>query len=319
MRLSACQRMIYVVLILLVLTGCQREISGTYVAKSPNEVAFLQLVKTPDSHLTGRLGLVTLGADGTVNQQSVVLSGVVAHNNIILSATAFGVQTATVSGTLDGKQLTLTTLQPDPLIFQRSDENAYQAEVKALNIRARQIIAAKDNEKFVAETARVIDRMQEFESEVDVHLSRFPQAEESLHSVTTQVSEYVDRERRLVGDPRASVDRGQLDVAAHQASIATDQFQGQLQSLEASLGTSGQTIGSEIGRLSQLCQGPNPADLTPDQIQARKKACDQLFTTRDPYVQKVGAAQQGLLHIKQVYAEENSAQATLLHAADHMQ
>lgn len=250
MPVGTALRSIYIGLTLLVFNGCQRKISGTYVAKSPNEVAFLQLVKTPDSHLTGRLGLVALAADGAVNQQSVVLSGVVDHNNIILSATALGVQTGTVSGTLDGNRLTLTTLQPDPLILLRSDENAYQAEVKALNIRARQILAAKANEKFLSETASAISRMQEFESEVDLHLSRFPGAEEALHSVTTKVSEYVDRERGLVGNPKADVARSQLDVEAFQTSLATNQFLMAAQSLESSLGAREQTIGSEIGPLS---------------------------------------------------------------------
>jgi hypothetical protein len=94
MRLLARSCLTFIVPALLSLSGCQDEISGTYVAKSANEVAFLQLVKMPDCHLTGRLGLVTLEADGKVNQSSTGLSGVIDHDIVILSVTALGIPTS---------------------------------------------------------------------------------------------------------------------------------------------------------------------------------------------------------------------------------
>lgn len=190
--------------------------------------------------------------------------------------------------------------------------------MRELDGQAKRILATKANEEFLAEIAQTISRMQEFESEVDLHLSKFPGAEEVLHAVTAKVSEYVDRERRLVGNPQAAVARGQLDVEANQASITTSQFRNSAQSLIASLETSVQAITRETGSLSLRCQSTNPPDLTPEQIQARKVRCDQFSSAQDPYRQKLEAIKRGLLHIEHVYAEESNAQANLLQAADRL-
>jgi hypothetical protein len=79
--------------------------------------------------------------------------------------------------------------------------------------------------------------MQHFDAEADIHLGRFPNVERGYEAITGKVGDYVTRERKLVGNPFRSVERSQLDVAATQASLSTDQMHFQGQSLESSLQT----------------------------------------------------------------------------------
>ena len=54
---------------LLAASGCRREISGTYLATDPNGAVWLQLVRTPDNHLTGQLAISTLKPDQSRRSQ----------------------------------------------------------------------------------------------------------------------------------------------------------------------------------------------------------------------------------------------------------
>lgn len=59
------------------LTGCQRSISGTYLVSDNGSVVWLELVRTPDNHLTGQLSLTTLKPDGTIDRNSVSVAGAI--------------------------------------------------------------------------------------------------------------------------------------------------------------------------------------------------------------------------------------------------
>src|SRR5580658_4882065 len=84
---------------LAVLSGCQREISGKYIAKFSNGVYWLQLVRTPDNHLTGQLESSILGKEGTIDRNSVPVTGAVNAGNVTISADLFGLPMVTLSGT----------------------------------------------------------------------------------------------------------------------------------------------------------------------------------------------------------------------------
>jgi hypothetical protein len=69
----------------LAMSGCQREISGKYIAKFSNGVYWLQLVRTPDDHLTGQLETSSLGKDGKIERNSVSVAGAVNAGNVTIS------------------------------------------------------------------------------------------------------------------------------------------------------------------------------------------------------------------------------------------
>src|SRR5580704_1654640 len=197
-----------VIIAVFLLNGCQREISGKYLAKFTNGICWLQLVKTPDNHLTGQLETLILRADGEVERSDVSVTGAVNGRDFTISASAFGLQVLALSGTLAGNQLTLTGGQPSPLLLERSDLNEYERETNALNVTAKQILvekhavaarqrAAQAQKDFISGIDTIVARMREFASEADSHLSKFPGAEDRYHAITVKMTEYVNRERQL--------------------------------------------------------------------------------------------------------------------------
>ena len=55
-------------LALVLMVGCQRNISGSYLAGDKSAVVWLQVVRTPDNHLTGQMAANALKPDGTIDK-----------------------------------------------------------------------------------------------------------------------------------------------------------------------------------------------------------------------------------------------------------
>ena len=313
------------------LNGCRREISGKYMGKFTNGVYWLQLVRTPDNHLTGQLESAILGQDGKVERESVGVTGAVNGNNVTISASMFGLQVVTLSGTLDGNKLTLTGGQPSPMLLTRSDMSDYQQQVDALTAQSKRITSAnaaalvrrrtaQTQQNFISEVGRIVGRMRELDSEVDVHLGRFPGAEDRYRAITAKMSEYLNNERQLAGRANAAVARGQIVVAMNQASIATEQLHNSAVSLQSSVQGNVQPVAREANDFQQGCHAVvPPGDLTPNQIQARDTACRQLFPAVEAFRQKFGAVARGLSRLEQVYLEERKTQEGLLQKAERLE
>lgn len=348
-KLFAC-----VALTMALMTGCQRNISGSYLASDNSAVVWLQVVRTPDNHLTGQLATNVLKPDGNIEQNSITISGAIDGDNVTIQGSQFlGLESFVLSGTLNGNVLTLTGAQSIPLTFTRSTSDEFQARVAELNARSRSIIQAKAaaqarlqaeqaeaqarfqaqqeatqarmqadeaQRNFINAIDQIIGKMQRFGSEADVHLARFPGAEKRYQAITTRISQYVARERDLAGNPNASVARSQLSVAATQTSFLTDQMHYQTQSLESSLQTNVKPLGDDLDALEQRCGEPSSGggSLSTDQIQARNAACSRLSDAGTPFRQKFNAMASGLAHLEQVYQDEHGKQQQLLQTAEKL-
>ena len=322
---------LYVIAAMVLLSGCQREISGKYLGRFTNGICWLQLVRTPDNHLTGQLETLVLGSHGKIERNAVSVTGAVNAGIVTISASLWGVPTVTLSGTFDGNRLTLTGGQPSPMVLTRSDISEYQQQVNTFTAQSRQVLATEASEvarrttervqqNFITRIDQIVGGMEKFDSEADVHLGRFPRVEARYHAITARVAEYVGRERQLAGNPGAAVARGQLSVAANQTSIATDQLHNEAQALQWSIQTNVQPIAAEATAFEQGCRGVvPPGDLTPAQADARNDACRRLFLADPPFRQKFGAVVAGFADIEQVYARERSAQQELLRSAQRLQ
>ena len=217
------------------------------------------------------------------------------------------------------------------MVMTRSDLGDFQKQVSALNAQSQQVLAAKNaavarqqteraQQTFIANIDRIIGRVQKFDSEADVHLGRFPGAEERYRTITEKMTEYVAHERHLAANQTAAVARGQLSVAATQASIATDQLHNSVQQLETSLHTRVEPIAADATGLEQGCRAVvPPGDLTPAQADARTDACRRLFAADTPFRQKFEAVSTGVGHLEQTHAHKRSVRQELLRAAGHLQ
>jgi hypothetical protein len=182
------------------LTGCHENISGSYLATDQSSVACVQVVRTPDNRLTGQLAASILKQDGSIEQNSVSVTGAIDGENVTLSGSGFlGLQSFVLSGTLNGDTLTLTGAQSIPVRFKRSTLPEYQAQVAELNTRSQSILHAKAvaqvqqgafqaQADFVAQVDRLIGRMSRFDSEADIHLGRFSNVETGYEAITAKAA-----------------------------------------------------------------------------------------------------------------------------------
>jgi hypothetical protein len=327
---------------LILVCGCHRDISGTYLATDSSDVALLQLVRTPDNHLTGQLALSVLKPDGKIDRNSVSITGAVNGENVSISGSGlFGLQSTALSGTLNGNTLTLTGPQAQPFVLKRSSLGDYHAQMSALDARSQTIIATKaaaqsqreaeqaaafrqrqaeqTAQNLVSDINRLIGDMQRFESEADVHLGRFPNVEKGYQAITAKMSEYVTRERQVPLSQTASATRSQLYVNAMQASYGTDQMHYNQEALQTSLDSSIRPISEDLKTLEQRCKEGAPNGTTESQSEARDAACTRLQAAIPVLRQKYDAIVVGLAHLEQVYKQEKAAQQRLLESAEKMQ
>jgi hypothetical protein len=323
-------RVVYSIAAVILMAGCHQDISGSYIASDNSSVCWLQLVRTPDNRLTGQLAVSTLKPDGTVEQNSIPLTGAVDGENVTLSGSGFlGLQSFTLAGTLHGNTLTLTGVQSIPITFKRSTPAEYQTQVADLNARSQSILHERAvaqakhrtfqaQADFVAELDRLIGRMAQFDSEADVHLARFPGAEKGYEAITTKVEAYVSRERQYAGNPSASVMRGQLLVAATQASLRTEQMHNQGEELQSSLEGNIKPLADQAATFEQQCHAvsQNGGNLTPAELDNVHRACDRLESAVVPFRQRYTAMSAGLNHLEQVYQRERNTQQGLIQESE---
>jgi len=286
----------YGALAVVLLVGCHRSISGAYLASDKSAVVWLQVVRTPDNHLTGQIAATALKPNGSIEQNSASVIGVVDGENVTIQGSRFfGLESFVLSGTLNGNVLTLTGAQSVPLSFTRSTPAEFQAKVAELNARSQTISQAKAaaqtqlrtleaQRKYVAEIDLLVGRMQQFDSQADVHLGRFPAAEKGYEGITAKVAAYVARERQLAGNPNGAAARGQLSVAANQASIQTEQMHNQGESLLSSLKMDVKPMADESATLAQQCRAlsQNTGSLTRAEVQNVNAACVRLESAVTP-------------------------------------
>jgi len=315
------------------MAGCHRNISGSYLASDKSAVVWLQVVRTPDNHLTGQMAETVLKPDGTIQQNSVSITGAVDGEDVTIQGSRFfGLESFVLSGTLNGNVLTLTGAQSVPLTFTRSTPAEVQTKVAELNAQSQSIIKTnaavqarlkiyQAQSNFAMTIHQLVSRMERFDSEADVHLGRFPDAEKGYEAITAKVAAYVARERQLAGNPNESFNRGQLSFAASQVSNQTEQMHNQVESLESALQTDVKPMADDSSSLEQQCHTltVNTGSLTPVDIQNVNTACGRLKSALTPFQQKYSGMSAGLAHLEQVYQREHNTQQALIQESEKLE
>lgn len=318
---------------MVLMAGCHSNISGAYLASDDSAVVWLQVVRTPDSHLTGQIAANVLKPGGTIEQNSVSITGAVDGENVTIQGSRFfGLDSFVLSGTLRGNVLTLTGAQSVPLTFMRATPSEFQAKMAGLNARSQSIIQAKAvaeakqkafeaQVNFVSQIDQLMRRMAQFDAEADIHLGRFPSAEKGYEGITARVGAYVARERQLAGNTNAAVARGQLSVAANQASIQTEQMHNEAVSLESSLEGNIKPLTGQAAAFEEQCHAvsQNSGNLTAKEVQNVNAACDRLESAVTPFRQKFNAMSAGLAHLEQAYQRERDSQQRLIQESERLE
>ncbi len=137
-------------------------ISGVYVGATGDTVQLVQIVRTPDGRLAGRLEEVGLVADGSIKDETIALDGAADGGQITLAPKSILISgnAASLSGFIDGDLLDLSW-QGGHLTLKRADSYAFEAAVTGLKARSAMIIADRDAKAQAADrAARTRDLLQ---------------------------------------------------------------------------------------------------------------------------------------------------------------
>lgn len=324
----------------LLLSGSWRhDVSGKYIAKFTNGVYWLQLVQTPDGHLTGQFETLALGADGKVKYNNLSVTGAADGDNVSMSLKpiSFLPFTVTASGALNGDKLTLTGGftggQPITVVLVRADVSDYQAQVNALNSQSRSILAAKaaaearkktaqKERDFIAGLDQLVSRMEHFNAAADVRLDKLPAAEQRYQAITFKMREYLNRERQLVGNPNASVARGEISVAISEGAVTADEVHTEVQSVQWDFQANAQPLMKQVTAAEQSCHrahrstADNPV---PPEAEAWNSACLRLLDADSLYRKKFDALAHLLARLEEVYQQERKNQDQLVRASQQIE
>lgn len=309
--------------------ACSRKISGQYLATNGNGLCWLQIVRTPDSRVTGQLVTMLISQDGKIGRRSTELTGVSDGSNIVLSSTGL-LDHFTLSGDLKHDRLTLTGAQPSSIVLDRSDLSEYENAAASLSRRSQEILAEETKaqerrraiqaqQDLLSEIDRMVQRVRQFVAEADVALNRFPAISEKFLTLTAKMKGYVNAERGLEKDPNAAPKRGDLALAVSQASSSTEELRSSLESFASSLKFNSQSMIEEGATLDRSCNVPPNSELTAQEVEARTRACNQLSEAESVYRGKLGAVTAGLAKVNEVSTREHTTQQALLQSSQRLE
>lgn len=311
---------------LLAFGGCShKDVSGAYIAKDAASTAWLQIVRTPDNHLTGQMIVSKIEANGTVDRESVNLSGAVNGDSLTLTTEGLlGLGSKTMSGTFDGDRLSLMGTG-GTVTLTRTSLSGYQAVTKELDTHAQSVKVSHDaavkqqqaahaEEAFSNGVGRLIEQMQQFNAQADVHLSKLPNAETRYNDLTNKMQQVINKERQLGSNENTSYARSQLVYGANQLSYATEQVHYSVQSVESSLIADGKPLFERAGILARECsQGVNITS------QPQKDACDRFMNANPTFQDRYRSMVAELGHLEQVYKAQTLTQQGLLKTAERLE
>lgn len=320
-------------LIAATLAGCSRsDISGHYVARFSNGVYGLQLVETPDRHLTGQLDTVILNQNNKLEYTSFTATGVEDRGSVSLSFKQSGLLGAQLSGsgTMDGTSLSLTgNVNPGKVStvnFTRASDQQYKTAINDLisaasnaaaqkaEADARNALIAKQN-AFSGAGQNLVGRLQRFNSDADVHLARWPHTQEMYRQITAKMDSYLGMERQLVGNPNAAVKRGQIAVEINQVSLSTDQLHYDVMSVQNDFQTNISPLRDYIQKAKISCESHNAITTSPKGAEA----CQDIARLSEPFQAKYAAFATGLVQLEQVYRTEHEKQDQLVRESERLE
>jgi hypothetical protein len=130
--------------IIVLVSGCKKDVSGSYLAVDKATVCWLQIVRTPDGNVTGQMAHSVQKQDGNIEHTAVPVTGAANGENVTLTGVgALGMATTTLAGTFNGDELTLTGVQPTPVSLKRATLADHQAQLGEQTTRSQAIISAR--------------------------------------------------------------------------------------------------------------------------------------------------------------------------------
>lgn len=314
--------------LLTALTGCgAKSISGSYIAKSPGTVVWLQLVETPDKHITGQVNTASIDKDGQLVYVTAPVTGAVDGESISLSFKRDALLAATMqlAGTVDGDTLHLRGGQTgDEATLRRAKDVEFAAGKQELAEQSQQLLAAKADDAQRAETAgrekQQLDEVRNLTQSVNRMNADLPQrverlltAEKAYVDITEKMRGLVHRQRELAGNPRAFVARNQVVVNLNQGLVTSNQTHISVSTAARSMGADVKPVMERLTAAEQSCHRAGALGGSAD------VACHALLAAAPEANRNAQAAARAIAQVEATYQRERGQQEELFRTAQRMQ
>jgi len=218
-------------------------VSGIYLSKLSNHFLMIQMVKTPDGHVQGRLEEIILNGDGTLKDDTFPLDGAIDGDQITLKANELFGMGDSFSGTVDGTTLRLIMNNGQNTLF-KSDMAGMSKAKADLQTAGINIIAG--NQRAKAEAQRQAD-FQSLQSDAQA----FEKLVFGLSDVETGsgaiLADFKQRHDRIVGNIDALKAKWLLTPPEDKGSV-----EGDIQSQQGDMQALGGDFRAKESRLSGL-------------------------------------------------------------------
>ncbi|WP_162634340.1 hypothetical protein [Ralstonia sp. GX3-BWBA] len=314
--------------LLTVLTGCgPKSVSGGYLGKTPGTVVWLQLVETPDKHITGQLNTSTIDKDGKLLYITAPVTGAVDGQSISLSVKRDVLLAATVQlgGTVNGDTLNLRGGPTgDEVILHRAKDDEFAADKQELAEQSQRFLAAKAEAEQRAETARrekqQLDEVRSLTQSVNRMNADLPRrvaqlltAEKAYADITTKMRGLVRRQQELAGNPGAFVARTQVVVNLNQNLVNSNQAHISAGWAAQSLRTDIKPVIDRLTTAEQTCHRAGAAG------SSANEACQALLAVAPAADLNAQAANSAIARVEAAYDRERSQQEELFRTAQELQ
>lgn len=331
----------------LVLTACSRNASGEYVGNSTTSVVRLQLVETPDKHLSGQMDVAILKPDGTIVSETLKIAGTTDGNKLSLTASAPPVPLGPVfnlSGTIGWNSLDVTasggngllktvTLKPGNVDEYNTALSALQKKSASIRVARAEAQRREEQKKAEAQAYReklnrevkevqdkhalarriqlLCDRMERFDKAASATLQRFPTIEAKYRTITSKVQKFFEHDQMLAGDSNASYTRSEIRYQMGNGLYATGQLHFEVQSLQSDFNN---RIASEMKAVRTVKADCD--SLAKDPI--LQPACQRFNSLYPTYAEVFAQVGHGLTKLEATYQTELEKQKSLQTAARHI-
>ncbi|WP_425410749.1 hypothetical protein [Hyphococcus sp.] len=164
--------------------GLCSEVSGVYIDASPHLVEMVQIVKTPDGRIAGRIESTTLDDKGKLKTYDFAIEGAADGNQVTLSARSILFNgDISLSGFVDGDLLDLSGAG-EHRTYQRADTYAYQIAVTGLQAQAGHIQAALSADKATknhSEVTEILNKLRAKAPDINRQLDKAAEYYEKLY------------------------------------------------------------------------------------------------------------------------------------------
>src|SRR5579871_578924 len=284
---------------LLATTAIASPVSGVYVGAFSDRVELVQIVRTPDQRLSGRIEEAMLGSDGAVQDTSVAMDGAADGSQITLSPksgllSGFG---GSVTGLLEGDQLELSW-QGGHMTLRRGTASDFDGAVAVLRMRAANIVSARNAAAAAqarAEQAQSLRRSaQQLSAQLDDLETATPRVLATLRAIEDRYSVFVEAIQHERRQERVFAAIGGNGAAAGSAGAEAAALTVQMTSLHVAFislrgqANSGvQPLLQELSSIETACGNDPVSDGGPDPCRSvdsqKSRLAAQLGTLRQAF------------------------------------